>query len=127
MNPATEDLSDVSEEETTTYLSEEEEPKKNVVTGKDFEKLVKKARKLGAESLWYSSRKNNKYVATLPGGKKVHFGSIKYPDYLIHEDDARKERYLARAKKIKNKQGELTWDKPESANYWSTRLLWGGK
>lgn len=99
----------------------------NVVTGKDFEKLVKKARKLGAESVWYSSRKNNKYVRTIPNGKKVHFGSIKYPDFLIHEDDAREERYLARAKKIKNKQGELTWEKPESANYWSVNLLWGKK
>lgn len=57
----------------------------------------------------------------------MHFGSPKYPDYLIHEDDARKERYLGRARKIKNKKEELTWEKPESANYWSTRLLWAGK
>lgn len=128
MNPITEDLSDVFEEEVTTKdSSEEEETTKNVVTGRDFEMLVKKARKLGAESLNYSSRKNNKCVATLGNGKKVHFGSSAYPDFLIHEDDARRDRYLARAKKIKNKQGELTWDKPESANYWSTRLLWGGK
>ena len=89
----------------------------NVLTGKDFEKLTKKAKKLGAESLDYSSRKNNKYMVTLPDGKKVHFGSPRYPDYLIHEDTAWKERYLTRAKKIKNKQGELTYEKPESANY----------
>ena len=57
----------------------------------------------------------------------MHFGSPKYPDFLIHQDDSRKKRYLARAKKIKNKQGELTWEKPESANYWSTRLLWARK
>ena len=100
---------------------------KYVVTGKEFKKLTKKAKKLGAESLDYSSRKNNKYVATPPDGKKVHFGSPKYPDFLIHQDDARKERYLARAKKIKNRKGEFTWEKPESANYWSTRLLWEGK
>lgn len=99
----------------------------NFLTGKDFEKLTKKAKKLGAESLDYSSRKSNKYMVTLPDGKKVHFGSQQYPDYLIHEDSARKERYLARAKKIKNKQGELTYEKPESANYWSVRLLWAGK
>ena len=38
---------------------------KYVVTGKEFKKLAKKAKKLGAESLDYSTRKNNKYVATL--------------------------------------------------------------
>lgn len=134
MEPTTEDLSVFNAEESPIrYLSEDEEevstkdsseeeerPAKNVVTGKDFAKLTKKARKLCAESLDYSPRKNNQYVATLPDGKKGHFGSPKYPDFLIHQNDVRKERYLARAKKIKNEQGELTFDKPESANYWST-------
>ena len=83
--------------------SEENLPS-NVLTGKDFQNLTKKARKLGVKSLDYSPRKGNKYVATLPDGKKVHFGSPKYPDYLIHEDDARKERDLGRARKIKNKK-----------------------
>ena len=46
---------------------------KYVVTGKQFKKLTKKAQKLGSESLDYSRRKNNKYVATLPGGKKNSF------------------------------------------------------
>lgn len=72
-----------------------EEPTKNIVTGKEFEKLAKKVKKLGAKSFDYSSRKSNKYVATFSDGKKVHFGSPQYPDYLTHEDDARKERYLA--------------------------------
>ena len=99
----------------------------NVLTGKDFKKLTKKAQKLGAESLDYSFRNNNKYMVTLPDGKKVHSGLKQYPDYLIHEDSARKERYLARAKKIENRKGELTYKKPESANYWSVRLLWEGQ
>ena len=97
---------------------------KYVVSGKEFKKLTRKAKKLGAESLDYSTRKNNKYVATLPGGKKIHFGSSNYPDFLIHKDKERRERYLARAKKIKNKNGELTFNNPESANYWSVKLLW---
>ena len=105
----------------TDYVPNNE---KFVVTGKDFKKLSKKAIKLGAESLAYSTRKNNKYMVTLPTGKKVHFGSPKYPDYLIHKDDERRDRYLSRATKIKNKQGELTHNKPESSNYWSTKLLW---
>ena len=47
---------------------------KYVVSGKEFKKLTRKAKKLGAESLDYSTRKNNKYVATLSSGKKIHFG-----------------------------------------------------
>ena len=100
---------------------------KYVVSGKEFKKLTRKAKKLGADSLDYSTRKNNKYMATLPGGKKIHFGSPNYPDYLIHKDKDRRERYLARAIKIKNKQGELTYTNPESANYWSVHLLWPEK
>ena len=97
---------------------------KFVVTGKDFKKLTKKAQKLGAESLDYSTRKNNKYMVTLPEGKKVHFGSPKYPDYLFHKDEERRDRYLSRATKIKNKQGELTHELIESPNFWTSKLLW---
>ena len=112
------------------YVPEEEESSdddKYVVKGKDFQKLSKKAKKLGAESLDYSKRKNNKYVVKLPSGKNLHFGSSQYPDYLIHKDNERKEKYLSRAKKIKNKKGELTYENPESANFWSVNLLWSGK
>ena len=101
---------------------------KYVVTGSEFKKLTRNAKKLGAESLDYSTRKNNKYMATLPGGKKVHFGSPKYPDYLIHKDKDRRDNYLSRATKIKNKKGELTYNNnPESPNYWSTKILWPKK
>ena len=113
------------------YVPEEEESSsdddKYVVKGKDFQKLSKKAKKIGAESLDYSKRKNNKYVVKLPGGKNLHFGSSQYPDYLIHKDNERKEKYLSRAMKIKNKKGELTYENPESANFWSVNLLWSGK
>ena len=97
---------------------------KNLVSGKEFEKLTRNAKKLGAESLDYSTQKNNKYMVTLKSGKKVHFGSTKYVDYLTHKDKDRRDKYLARATKIKNKQGELTYNNPESANFWSVHLLW---
>ena len=100
---------------------------KYLVAGKDFKKLTRKAQKLGAETLGYSTRKNNKYMVTLPEGKKVHFGSPKYADYTIHKDKERRDKYLARATKIKNKQGELTYTNPESSNYWSVNLLWPKK
>ena len=121
---------DYNHDEDPDYVPEEEESSdddKYVVKGKDFKKLTKKAKNLGAESLDYSKRKNNKYVVTLPGGKNLHFGSSQNPDFLIHKDNDRKEKYLSRAKKIKNKKGELTYENPESANYWSVNLLWSGK
>lgn len=44
--------------------------------------------------------------------------------FLKHKDEERRKKYLARAKKIKIEAGELTYEKPESANYWSVHLLW---
>ena len=118
-------------DEDPDYVPEKEESSsdddKYVVKGKDFQKLIKKAKKLGAESLDYSKRKNNKYVVKSPSGKNLHFGSSQYPDFLIHKDNERKEKYLSRAMKIKNKKGELTYENPESANFWSVNLLWSGK
>ena len=66
-------------------------------------------------------------MVTLKSGKKVHFGSTTYTDYLTHKDKERREKYLTRAKKIKNKQGELTYNNPESASFWSVNLLWPKK
>ena len=44
------------------------------------------------------NEKKNKYVIEYEG-KKIHFGSTKYEDYLIHKDIDRREKYLAKAKK----------------------------
>ena len=90
--------------------------------GDDFKKLQRKAKKLGAKYLDYSKRKNNKYVVEYEG-KKIHFGSTKYEDYLIHKDKERREKYLAKAKKITNKNGDFTYDSPSYPNYWSVKLL----
>ena len=47
---------------------------KYLVSGKEFKKLTQNAKKLGAESLDYSKRKNNKYMVTLKSGKKFILG-----------------------------------------------------
>ena len=99
------------------YIPEEtpeDDDDKYVVKGKEFKKLIKKAQKLGAETFDYSKRKNSKYVVKLPSGKKIHFGSTSFSDFLIHRDEDRRSNYLARAKKIKNKKN----------NFWSINLLW---
>ena len=116
-----------STKEDTDFIADDSIQEKYVLTGSEFKKLIKNAKNLGAESLDYSSRKNNKYMVKLPGGKKVHFGSPKYEDYTIHKDKERRDKYLSRATKIKNKKGELTYTNPESSNYWSVHLLWPKK
>ena len=116
-----------STSEDTDVKTDDVTPEKYVLTGAEFKKLIKNAKNLGAESLDYSSRKNNKYMVKLPGGKKVHFGSPKYEDYTVHKDKERRDKYLSRATKIKNKKGELTYTNPESSNYWSVHLLWSKK
>ena len=86
---------------------------------KDFKK---KAKKLGASSLDYSQRENNKYMVEY-NGKKIHFGSANTEDFIIHKDPARRDKYLTKAKKISNKDGELTHQLPTYPNYWSIKLL----
>ena len=121
------EIETTSTKDDTDFIDDDSIQEKYVLTGEEFKKLIKNAKNLGAESLDYSSRKNNKYMVKLPGGKKVHFGSPKYEDYTIHKDKERRDKYLSRATKIKNKQGELTYTNPESSNYWSVHLLWPKK
>ena len=47
--------------------------KENILTGPKFDELISKAKEIGVTSLDYSSRKNNKYMVTLPSGKKSSF------------------------------------------------------
>tara|TARA_R110000772_G_scaffold241509_1_gene353840 strand:- start:303 stop:572 length:270 start_codon:yes stop_codon:yes gene_type:complete len=58
--------------------------------------------------------------------KLIHFGHKKYDDYTTHQDEKRRKSYLARAKGIKNKKGELTWNNKNTKNYWSVHYLWNG-
>ena len=88
----------------------------------DFKNLQKKAKKLGADSLDYSKRKNYKYVVEY-NDKKIHFGSAKTEDYITHHDQVRREKYLNKAKRITDKDGRLTHELPFYPNYWSVNLL----
>ena len=90
--------------------------------GDDFKKLQKKAKKLGADSLQYSKRKNHKYLVEYDN-KKIHFGSSNTEDYLTHKDPVRRDKYLSKAKKITDKDGRLTHELPFYPNYWSVNLL----
>ena len=73
-----------------------------------------------------SNAKNKRYsVYVKKDGKvkKINFGDSRYKVFFEHKDKARQKNYLARAKGIKNKKGELTWKDKNSANYWAI-LLW---
>ena len=95
---------------------------KNLVQEDEFRKLQKKNKKFGADSLDYSKRKNYKYVVEY-NDKKIHFGSAKTEDYINHQDKDRRQKYLNKAKKIKDKDGRLTHELPFYPNYWSVTLL----
>lgn len=66
-------------------------------------------------------------------GKTIHFGDSKMEQFKDktgiwkskdHGDKERRKRYLARARGIKNKKGELTANMPSSPNYHSINVLW---
>ena len=95
---------------------------KNLIPESEFRKLRKKAEILDADSFDYSKRENYKYVVEY-NGKKIHFGSAKTEDYITHKDKDRRQKYLKKAKKIKGKDGRLTYKLPFYPNYWSVNLL----
>ena len=97
-------------------------PQKYLAQGDDFKKLQKKAKELGADSLQYSKRKNYKYMIEYDN-KKIHFGSAKTEDFITHKDPVHRDKYRAKAKKITNKDGQLTHLLPSYPNYWSVNLL----
>ena len=84
--------------------------------------LKKRQKKLGATSLDYSQRKNNKYMVEYDN-KKIHFGSANAEDFITHKDPDRRDKYLSKAKKISDKDGHLTHLLPSYPNYWSIKLL----
>ena len=96
----------ISKDKSQNYLAE----------GNDFKKLQKKAKKLGVSSLDYSKRKNYKYMIEY-NDKKIHFGSAKTEDYLTHKDPVCRDKYLSKAKKISNKDGQLTYQIPSYPNF----------
>ena len=81
-----------------------------------------------------STRKNKKYMVKVDD-KWVHFGDTRYQQFsdkvplklyshLNHNDKERQKKYIARAKGIVDKNGNLTWNDKESANYYSVKFLW---
>jgi hypothetical protein len=75
-----------------------------------------------------SKAKNKKMsVVIMKDGKRklIHFGDTRYQDFTQHGDKQRRLNYLTRTAGIKNKEGKLTKDDKNTANYWSRVWNWG--
>jgi hypothetical protein len=88
---------------------------------------------------WVNKTKSkNKYWVyvksdTKKGFKRIGFGHKDYEQFKDklgfykskdHGDPVRRKSYLARAKGIKDKQGNLTWKDKNTSNYWAVKILW---
>ena len=74
-----------------------------------------------------SSRAGKKgMVYVMKGGSKrlIHFGDSSMSDMTKHKDPKRQKSYLARSGGIRNKEGKLTKNDKNSANYWSRKVNW---
>ena len=90
--------------------------------------------KVGKYNYEKSTRKDKKLM-TVVNGKTIHFGNSSMQHYKDrtgiwkdkdHLDKKQRDNYLSRSKGIKDKQGNLTYKDPNSANYHSRSILWNG-
>ena len=73
-----------------------------------------------------SNPKKKGMVYVMKNGAKrlIHFGDASMKDFTQHKDPKRRKNYLARSGGIKNKEGKLTKNDKNSANYWSRKINW---
>jgi len=69
-------------------------------------------------------KKKSVYVMKEGKKKLIHFGDSSMKDFTQHKDTNRRKSYLARSAGIRNKEGKLTKNDKNSANYWARRVLW---
>jgi hypothetical protein len=94
---------------------------------KKLAKAAAKQKGLEFVSLKSSDRAGKKYAVTFNKAgtsHTVHFGHPDYKDYLDTGDDDKRRNYLARATKIRDREGKLTSNNTLHANFWAVRVLW---
>lgn len=68
---------------------------------------------------YISDKPNKKLYIITNENKRVYFGAAGYEHYTEgHLDVKRRDQYLQRHQKNEN------WNNPNSAGYWSAKLLW---
>lgn len=73
-----------------------------------------------------SNPKKKGMVYVKKDGKKrlIHFGDASMTDKRKGASAAQQKSYLARSGGIRNKEGKLTKNDKNSANYWSRKINW---
>lgn len=71
-----------------------------------------------------AGKKGMVYVMKNGVKRLIHFGDSSMKDFTQHKDKKRRASYLARSGGIRNKEGKLTKNDKNSANYWSRRVNW---
>jgi len=70
-------------------------------------------------------KKGMVYVKNKDGKKRlIHFGDSTMTDKKKGATKEQQKSYLARSAGIRNKEGKLTKDDKNSANYWSRKVNW---
>ena len=65
-----------------------------------------------------STRKGKKLVAEFEDGTKTHFGAAGYSDFTKHQDEERKQRYIARH------SANESFRDPKAASTLARYVLW---
>lgn len=83
---------------------------------------------------YFISEKRGKKLKVKVNNRWVHFGDSSYQhfydktglldDSYNHFDDKRRQRYLKRASKILDRDGNKTMYDENSPNYYAIRILW---
>ena len=68
-----------------------------------------------------STQKNKKYMAVFDDGTTTHFGLKGSSTYIDHNDEKKKDAYIARHKVNEN------WNDPKSAGALARYILWNKK
>ena len=76
-----------------------------------------KSNKSGKKGMVYVLNKNDKKSL-------LHFGDSSMEDFTQHRDKDRRKNYLARSGGIKDKDGNLTKNNKNKANFYSRKYLW---
>jgi hypothetical protein len=84
--------------------------------------------------LYMKSEKKGKKLKAYVNKHWIHFGNTNYENYYDkthllegkynHLDDKRRDNYIKRASKIRDKNGNLTMYDINSSNHHSIKILW---
>ena len=65
----------------------------------NISQVQENANKYNIGKVFFSTRKNKKYMIKNPDGKMIHFGGKGYADFTGHQDEKRRENFKKRNKK----------------------------